>query len=476
MLRKLLLASTALVVAAALALPAAAQGTPIRIVSKDLLSTNPPDVAHIQRIEDALNAQGLNVDLQIVDLPSATYADALGVMLLSGDIPDLIYFQGGDAKMADQGILEDLNPWIEQSPNLKAALWPHNVERLSNYPYLLYVYPPRAPQPVIRTDWLEKLGMAAPTTVDEYEAFFQAIHDADLDGDGTPGNTMGVTTADNTNELDSIFNQAFGITGTWMQNEAGEWIHARISNQERDKLAWYAELAAKGLYDKEYITSKFDVKEDKFYTGKAGVIFGSSAEVIDIYGGKMRQAHPDEDISLTLLPIPSGPGGQGLAAVDVSKEARGFAIATTSPNKELVAKILDFMASTEGQMMDRMGFEGTEYTKTGDTYEITDAMSTWYARFFAASNFVPPVEWKSEAAQQSLKNIQQYFKPDNAFVWPAEYAADLDAAENVYRAWVYKFISGEASMDQWDQYVAEWKAAGGDKLTSYAVTVLDPTN
>ena len=66
-------------------------------------------------------------------------------MLLVGDIPDLIYFQGGDAKMADQGILEDLNPWIEQSPNLKAALWPHNVERLTNYPYLLYVYPAARP-------------------------------------------------------------------------------------------------------------------------------------------------------------------------------------------------------------------------------------------------------------------------------------------------------------------------------------------
>ena len=253
----------------------------------------------------------------------------------SGDIPDLIYFQGGDAKMADQGILEDLNPWIEQSPNLKAALWPHNVERLTNYPYLLYVYPPRAPQPVIRTDWLEKLGIAAadrrsmstrPSSRPSTTPISMAT--------APPGNTFGVTTADNTNELDSIFNQAFGITGTWMKNDAGEWIHARISNQERDKLAWYAELAAKGLYDKEYITSKFDVKEDKFYTGKAGVIFGSSAEVIDIYGGKMRQAHPDEDISLTLLPIPSGPGGQGLAAVDVSKEARGFAIATTSTHKD----------------------------------------------------------------------------------------------------------------------------------------------
>ena len=38
-----------------------------------------------------------------------------------------------------------------------------------NYPYLLYVYPPRATQPVIRKDWLDKLGMPAPTTVDAYE-------------------------------------------------------------------------------------------------------------------------------------------------------------------------------------------------------------------------------------------------------------------------------------------------------------------
>ena len=475
MLRKLLLTTTALALSLALAAPALADPVKIRIVSKDLLTTNPPDVAHVERIEAALRAQGTDLDIEIVDLPSSGYADALGVMLLSGDIPDLIYFQGGDAKMAEQGILEDLNPWIEKSPNLKAALWPHNIERLKNYPYLLYIYPPRAPQPVIRKDWLEKTGLAAPQTVEDYVTLFKAIKDGDLDGDGQP-NSYGVTTAENTNELDSIFNQAFGVTSTWMQSEAGEWVHARVTTQEKDKIAFYAQLAADGLYDKEYVTSKFDVKEDKFYTGRAGVIFGSSAEVIDIYGGKMRQAHPDANIELVLLPVPKGPAGQGLAAVDVSKEARGFAIATTSEHKEEVAKLLDFMASAEGQMLDRMGFEGEEYTKEGDAIKVTDKISTWYARFFAAANWVPPVEWKSQAAQDSLANIQTWFKPDNAFVWPAEFAADLDAAENVYRSWVYKFISGEASMDQWDQYVAEWNAAGGQRLTEYARTVLDPSN
>lgn len=471
MLRKMvLLASTALALSLGAAAPTMAEPIKIRVVSKDFTPSNPDDVKHLQRIEEALRAQGTDLDIELVDLPSSGYADKLSVMLLSGDIPDLIYFQGGDAKMVEQGVLEDLGPMLADTKYVKDALWPHNVERLKNYPYLLYVYPVRGPQPVIRKGWLEKTGLKAPETVEDYVTLFKAIKDGDLDGNGV-ADSYGVTTADNTNELDSIFNQAFGITGTWMKNPAGEWGHSRITAQEKDKIAFYASLREQGLYDPEYITTKFDVKEDKFYTGKAGVIFGSSGEVIDIYGGKMRQVHPGAE--LVLLPPPKGPGGQGLAAVDVSKESRGFAISTVSEHKAEVMKLLDFMASPEGQMFDRFGFEGQEYTKDGDSFEVTDKIATWYARFMVAANWTPPVVWQSEAAQQSLATIQKDFKPDNTFVWPADYAADLDATENVYRSWVYKFISGAAKMDQWDQYVAEWEAAGGKRLNDYARTVLD---
>ncbi len=472
MLRRTLLATTALVVTAALAMPALAQSIPLRIVGKDLLTTNPDDVNHIQRIEDAMRAQGHDLDLQLVDLPGATYADALGVMLLSGDIPDIIYFQGGDQKMADQGILEDLTPWLDKMPNAKAALWPHNVERLANYPYLLYIFPPRAPQPLIRTDWLERTGLPAPTTLEEYEALFVALRDGDFDGNGQ-ADTYGMTAFLNTNELDSIFNQAFGVTGTWMKNDAGEWVHARTTTQERDKIAWYAHLAAEGLFDPEYVTNTFDVKEDKFYTGRAGVIFASSPEVADIYFGKMAQAHPGEEVTLTLLPIPSGPGGQGLAAMDVAKEQRGWAISSVSQHKEEAAALLDFLASPDGQVLDRLGFEGREYTRSGDTITYEPAISTWYARFFNAANWQPPTDWKTPAAQAHLANLNASFSADNAFVWPPEYAADLDATENVYRSWVARFITGQATMDQWDQYVAEWNAAGGTRLTEYARTVLN---
>ncbi len=471
MLGKLILGvTTAAALMASVAMPAFADPVTIRVVSKDLTTSNPDDVKLMKAYEEALKAKGTDIHIQVVDLPSSGYADKLSAMLLSGDIPDLIYFQGGDAKMAEQGVLEDWNTWLPKTTYLKEALFPHNVERLKNYPYLLYVYPPRMPQPVIRADWLEKSGVAAPKTTDDYVALFKAIKDGDLDGNGK-ADSYGVTTADNTQELDAIFNQAFGVTGTWLKNDAGEWIHARVSAAEKAKIAFYASLREQGLYDPEFITTKWDVKEDKFYSGRAGVIFGSSAEVIDIYGGKMRQAHPD--VTLSLLSPPKGPAGQGLMALDVSKEARGLAIATTSEHKEEVVKLLDFIASPEGQAIERLGFEGEQYTKDGETIKPTDKLATWYARFLVAANWQPPVQWLSEAAQQSLKTISADFKPDNAFVWPAEYATDIDATENVYRAWVYKFVSGEAKMDQWDQFVSEWNAAGGEKMTEYARTVLN---
>ncbi len=472
--KRLLMAGTALATTLLLTAAAFADPVVIRLVSGDLQPGDAASEQYVKEVEDGVKAMdGTDVDIQIVPIATSSYADKLSALLLGGDIPDLMYFQGGDQKMVEQGVLADLTPLIANTKYLKTELYGHNTERMKNYPYLVYDFPPRAPQPVIRTDWLEKLGMQPPQTVDDYTKLFQAIHDADLDGDGTKGDTLGLTAYVNTAELDDIFNQAFGVTGTWMKDASGAWVNSRITDQEKAKIAYYADLAAKGLFDKEYVTNKYDVKEDKFYTGKAGIIFGSSAETVGIYGGKMAAAHPGENISLTLLPVPSGPGGQGLAAVDVSKESRGWAISALSQHQDVAMKIMDFLASPEGQIVDRMGFAGTHYDKAADgTITIKPDMATWYARFSYDPDFKPPVEWRSQASLDFLANVNKWFKPDNSFVWPSDYAADVDAAENVYRSWVAKFITGEATMDQWPQFVDEFNAAGNAHMTDYARTIL----
>lgn len=463
--RALLAGIAALPMATLLALPARAASGTVRIVMKDLLTSNPEDVAHIERIQAALAERGHDISIEIVDLPSEGYAEKLNLMLLSGDIPDLIYFQGGDEQISSQGVLQDLNPLIAGTEHLAEALWPHNEARMANYPYLMYVYPPRTKAPVMRADLLAATGIDAPTDLAGWDAMLRAIPGTEVGGTAA---TFGIITPNNTNEMDAIFDPAFGIMSTWMPDDAGAWISSRVSAAEREKLRWYASLYADGVLDPEFITSNWEVKEDKFYSGSVGVVMGTAGPVVGIYEAKMAQVNPGAD--LTLLTPPAG-----IQAIDVSKESRGFAIPVTTEQTEAVIAFLDFMASPEGQFFDRLGFEGTHYTRDGETLTATERFGEWYPRFIITdpSVYSPPINALSPLAQASLDQGVEYFRPDNAFVMPSELAASADAAESYYRTAVFRFVSGEMSVDDdWDDYVSGWMAEGGSEMTEYARTVL----
>jgi len=467
---KILKTTTAMVLCFSIAGVAHAQPTVVRVVIKDVSESNPLDSAHMERIEAAMAAQGNEIDIQLIDLPAGGYADKLNLMLLSGDIPDLIYFQGGDEQIANQDLLLDWAPLLEGTEYLQDALWPHNVARLENYPYLLYPFAARTKAPLIRTDWLEQTGLGAPNSLDDWTALLQAVSASDFDGDGEQ-NTYGIMAPGNTKELDAIFNQAFGVTGSWIQN-GGEWVDARVSNEERAKLTYYNMLFAEGLLDPEFITKNWEVKEDDLYSGRVGIVMGTAGPVVGIYAFKMQQVHPG--VEMTLLLPPEGVA-QGLQSISVSKETRGFAVSALSENVDMVVALMDFMASPEGQMMERMGFEGTHYSNDGGTLALTDEAGNWWPRFMVSqpSAWTPPIDLLAPVAQASLDQGVRFFSADNAFVFPADLAVDVDAAENFYRTAVYRFVSGEVSLDDWDTYVEGFNAAGGGNLTTYARTVLE---
>jgi putative aldouronate transport system substrate-binding protein len=463
---KIILGITTLLIIVCMSNATAEDPVRIRIAQKYLFSDSPEDVAHIERIERAMADNGIYIDIEVVDVPSSSYTEKLGLMLLSRDIPDLIYFQGGDQRFANQDLLEDWRPWIAKTEHLKNALWPHNISRLENYPFLLYVYPQRTSSAVMRKDWLEKSGLQAPQTLDDWSELLGMLSASDFDQDGS-SNTYGMTMARNTEDLDIIFNRAFGISATWLKNSAGEWIDARVSDQERDKLSYYHMLFKEGMIDPEFITSNWEILEDKFYTGKAAVVMARVGINVDIYRTKLRQLHPSAE--LVLLDPPAGVG-QGLKAIDVSKEPRGFSISVLSEHKEEVVALMDFLASPEGQMMERMGFEGEHFLRNGDSFVTTEKMGTWYPRFLIAqpASWTPPVELLSPVAQASLDQSMAYFMEDNAIIFPRDFAARVNAVENYYRTSVYRFVSGEMSFTDWDDYVAGWYAVGGSKLTEYA--------
>lgn len=446
----------------------------VRLVLKDL-DTDPNSAQFIQLIEKGMAAAGTPVDIEIVKVPAGNYAEKVNLMIMSGDIPDLIYFQGGDDKIAMQDLLVDLRPYVAKSKSLKNVLDQHSKLRLESYPYLVWVAPPRVRAPVMRKDWFDSLpsakALVAKPTIDAYYALFQ-----DLVSKKGAKFAVSVTGATNgVEELDAMFDAAFGITSTWMKGADGQWVYARVSPAEKSKLEFYAKLYKEGLLDPEYLTKKWDTKEQVFYEGKAGLVAGVAPGSIDVYANKMMKT---QDTTIVALPPPAGKA-QGLSPfVDVTKEARGFAIPTTSKVKDAAFAVLDFMWSPAGLKIAKLGMPGVHYVEEANRYVLTDKYSEWYNGWFGDSfNGFDPDKPLSRpimtpAAVDSGKLATKYMMPDKTFLIPEQYVTNWDAMTNLYKEYCADIVTGKKPISAFDEFVQKWYKAGGTELTKYAATKL----
>jgi ABC-type glycerol-3-phosphate transport system substrate-binding protein len=386
-----------------------------------------------------------------------------------------MYFQGGDYQFAiTQKILEDLTPYIDKSTNVKASMNEFNKERMKNYPYLLWLSPPISAVPVIRQDRLDQTAagkeVLANPTVDNYYKLFKELKEK-------TGAKYAYTTAGTIDELDVMFGQAFGLTSTWIKGADGKYAYGRTTPFEKEKLEFYAKLYQEGLLDPEFLTKKWDTKEKAFYDGQAAIMAGTQGKVIDIYNTKtMAQNGPKANVT----PLPPAKGkAQGFTPVDVSKEGRGFAIATTSKHKDLAFAVLEFMAGQKGQLMDKIGFEGSEYKIENDKIKLTDKFAAWFPHFVESTvnfkpekAFDPSTPYLSEPAMKSLEMFTSMSTKDNAFVMPAELASKWDAATALYKEFVADIVTGKKTGADFDKFVQAWNAAGGKDVTDYANTKL----
>lgn len=445
--------------------------TVISIAYKDDGPSSEASMKYYDALEGALKEyRDLDVDFRIVEIAQGDYAEKLNLLLYSGEIPDIIYFQGSDEQMAAQGLLEDLTPYIEGSEYLKDILYEHNVTRLEYYPYLLWVKPINHKVPVVRTDFLNQLttseSLLEEPSVENYRAFFQELVDKGL-------SEYGITVAGDIAELDYIFNRAFGVTSTWLEDGNGDYVYKKVSNAEKEKLAFYAELYAAGLLDNQYLTKQWDVKEDDFYNNKAGVIVGTNGKVIDLYNTRTKAVN-GESAELTVLPSATGVSS-GYSATSVTKEPRGIAISSQSPNKNIAFEILDFLASPEGMMLDSLGYEGEQYKMENGEIVLTDKFySEWFSRFWEPQTikFDTPISENtpllSPSGKASADAVVDTYVVDNDFTIPEEYISQWDAMENLYKEYSADIITGKVSIEAFDTFVEEWYGAGGTDITKLA--------
>lgn len=161
---------------------------------------------------------------------------------------------------------------------------------------------------------------------------------------------------------------------------------------------------------------------------------------------------------------------QSYTSIDVTKEGRGFALNANSDDahKQAAVALLDFMASPEGRILDKVGVEGKQYTIEDNTIVFTDAFAGWWARFWDTTNHFNPENPSlkepvlSAAAQDSLDKVKEYMVLDHNLLIPEEMAAQWDAMNNLYNEYASDIVRGERPVDDFDKFVQEWNKAGGD--------------
>lgn len=445
----------------------------VKVLIKDVLPTEEDVIAMCDVVEKKMADHGQYIDLQFVEPPAGSYATALPLAMRTGDIDaDIIYFQGGgDLAISQEGLLEDLTSYIEGSTYVKDLMLPVNEARMKNYPYLLWLAPARTYVPVMRKDLTEKLdsydALVKDPTIDNYHALFTEMKAKGLVQYAITADDSNNAGEGNMRRLNAFFNQAFGVSATLVK-ENGRWAFSRATEAEKKKLEFYATLYKEGLLDPEYLTNTWDVLEQKFYEGKAGIISGTIGDVVQIYNNKMSSTTGSD---LVVLPPAKGVA-QGFQAVDVTKEERGFGINIDSKNKAAAWAFLEFMASPEGRIIDKCGIEGKHYNVENGKIVFTVKYPEWWSRIWVTTNKFdpePPLARPvyTEAAQSSLDLANQYYVEDVNVLIPEELAPQWDAMKSLYDEYSADIIRGTKPISAFDEFVTKWNQAGGDKFAEY---------
>lgn len=241
----------------------------------------------LQYIEDTLN---IDVVYDWI-VPSDTYPDRLNLAIASGNIPDaMIVTPIQLAQLVDAGVLEDMTPYIEQYANadllaninategvaLQAAtidgrVWGvPNVQPQADAPLMVWV----------RQDWLDKLGLQGPETLDDLEALARAFIQQDPDGNGV-NDTYGLTgtlnplfVPSNLHGFDVIFNAYGAFPTLFHRNAQGEIVYGSVQPEARAALERLAQWYQDGLIDPDFATKNTDASNEIIVSGRGGIMIG----------------------------------------------------------------------------------------------------------------------------------------------------------------------------------------------------------
>ena len=333
-----------------------------------------------------------------------TYANA---MLTSQEYPDLLFYDwdrnynGGMLAGVEDGVIVPISEipeykakvqnWfdiLDAHPEVKQAVtredgsvisfchWEPNIARSAYWGY------------AIRKDWLDRLNLEVPTTLDELYTVLCAFRENDANGNGDPTDEipfsccnwwttahpgMDTMAAAFSLKVNTMYSDPqTGKVTYWTEYNNGENFKSYVTTMRK----WYEE----GLIDKEYATQKFDPWAAKITGDKAGMFFAFPDNVAS-WEASIKQTlidnnygNPDDVMIYGMVPM-KGIDGKPYT-YDNDNAMVGFAgtsqptVVTTAAIKDgtidKCLELINYLYSEEGSDLINWGVEGVSYVVNED--------------------------------------------------------------------------------------------------------------
>lgn len=417
-----------------------------------------------------------NTKWNVTAVPPEDYDGKLDIYLASGERPDIFQSSINIQKYAEAGILLPLNDYIEKHPNLKKYM-ADCIELLKDSRDGNVYYLPGKGDTVdftilYRKDWLDKLGMEIPTTLDEYYDVAVAMSTQDPDGNNKKDTyAFGARGFSDFRYFDHIF-AAYGTLPFYaLLSEDGQVIDGTIQPGAKEALRYLNKLYTAGAIDPEFVTDNEDRTDQKFKKGMFGATCNyyfvmDTANTYGYYkafhdnnpGGVLVQGPPLTTPGYKYYGMRSN-GATGWIGHCVCKEAK---------NIDAAFRVFDWLATEEGQMF-------TWYGKEGEHYKIEDGMVKSlipiedYPKYGITQIYLLNdnlTKHYSKEFQQVFAEANKYKKnqPTEGLTVP-EWAKYSQLLKDYIKEMYLRMVIGDVPVDGgFEEFVEEYKKRGGEEL------------
>ena len=345
----------------------------------------------------------------------------------------------------------------------------------------------------IRKDWLDKLGLPVPSTLEEVVETAKAFQDAKLGGENTIGLMFG-NHKSSVGKWDGFLN-AYGAYDDYWVNKDGRLEYGNVQPEMREALLAMQKLYNEGIINRDLAVTTEDMAMEYVSSGRVGMWYAAQWDILITC-----KALYDNDPEAKFVCAMPGVNGNKAVYQTNSPSTRRIFVSSKCKNPEAVVKMINltfdkYYNDYDATMMDGNGFQWFKYLPWGDkpsptffAFDVQASMIEYHKTgvfecrepqgWSSYNNYLSALEGNVDnlwyvwaygpegimyVLQDALPNGQLL---DNAFSGLPTETMQMkgDIVNDALLTAMFEVVLG-ADISVYDKAVETWKTSGGNDIT-----------